>query len=63
MKCYPVIARAWAHIPAEGVTAPLPFADPLPDDLLAMKPFTEEESRRGLSAPALPGLDGGVSGH
>ncbi len=52
----PLVARAQVRILAEGVTEPLPFADPLPDDLLPTTPFSAEQIRRGLPAPGRFGL-------
>jgi uncharacterized protein YbjT (DUF2867 family) len=52
----PLVARAQVQILAEGVTEPLPFAEPLPDDLLPTTPFTDEQIRRGLPTPGRFGL-------
>jgi uncharacterized protein YbjT (DUF2867 family) len=52
----PLVARAQVRILAEGVTEPLPFADPLPDDLMPTTHFTDEQIRRGLPEPGRFGV-------
>lgn len=52
----PLVARAQVRILAEGVTEPLPWADPLPDDLRPTTPFSDAQIRRGLPAPGRFGL-------
>ena len=47
----PLISIAQVHILAEGVVKALPFADPLPSDLLPMTPFSPEVIARGLPEP------------
>jgi NADH dehydrogenase len=44
----PLLAVAQAHILAEGITEPAPFADPLPTDLAPTTPFSPEAIRAGL---------------
>jgi NADH dehydrogenase len=48
----PLVSTAQVEILAEGVVVPLPFADPLPDDLLPRTPFSVEAIRDGLPEPA-----------
>jgi uncharacterized protein YbjT (DUF2867 family) len=52
----PLVARAQVRILAEGVTEPLPFADPLPADLMPTTHFTDEQIRRGLPEPGRFGI-------
>ena len=44
------------RILAEGVTVPLPAAGSLPNDPLPTTPFTDEQIRQTLPAPAPFGL-------
>ncbi len=44
----PLLAVAQAHILAEGITEPAPFADPLPADLVPTTPFAPDVIRDGL---------------
>jgi NADH dehydrogenase len=48
----PLIALAQVRILAEGVVEPLPFAEPLPDDLMPRTPFDDNSIRQGLPAAA-----------
>lgn len=52
----PLAAVAQVRILAEGVVEPAPFADPLPDDLMPRRMFTDEQIRAGLPAPGAFGL-------
>ncbi len=47
----PLLAVAQAHILAEGITGPAPWADDLPTDLTPTTPFSSEVIRAGLPEP------------
>jgi NADH dehydrogenase len=47
----PLLALAQAHILAEGITQPAPWADDLPPDLAPATPFSMEVIRAGLPEP------------
>jgi NADH dehydrogenase len=44
----PLVARAQVQMLAEGMTEPLPFADPLPSDLMPARGYTPEQIAAGL---------------
>lgn len=52
----PLVSRAQVRILSEGVVEPLPFADPLPDDLRPRIPFSDAQIRSGLPEPGRFGL-------
>jgi uncharacterized protein YbjT (DUF2867 family) len=52
----PLLAVAQAHILAEGIVEPLPFADDLPADLQPSTPFDQRSIRAGLPEPGGFGL-------
>lgn len=47
----PLVARAQVRILSEGVVEPAIACDPLPADLLPLRPFTAEQIRGGLPEP------------
>lgn len=47
----PLIATAQVRILSEGVVIPLPYANELPEDLKPRIPFSEQQIRKGLTAP------------
>jgi uncharacterized protein YbjT (DUF2867 family) len=47
----PLVSIAQVRILSEGITEPLPFADPIPSDLLPGRRFSEENIRAGLPEP------------
>lgn len=48
----PLLSVAQLRILSEGIVEPLPFADPLPEDLKPITPFSREQIRKGLPSPA-----------
>jgi NADH dehydrogenase len=48
----PLLSVAQLRILSEGIVEPLPFADPLPEDLKPTAPFSMEQIERGLPSPA-----------
>lgn len=53
----PLISTAQVQMLAEGMEEPLPFADPLPDDLAPRTRLTSEQIRRGLPPGKPFGID------
>jgi NADH dehydrogenase len=52
----PLLSVAQLRILSEGITEPLPFADPLPVDLSPKTSFSEEQIQKGLPSPKRFGL-------
>ena len=52
----PLVARAQVRMLEEGFVEPGPAAEPLPEDLLPTRSFSDAEIRRGLPPPAPFGL-------